>query len=399
MKHSSPRSSAQPEQDARAEQLKSLLDRLDAKDSIDEGRQDRRSARATFRRSGVKITVHHPGGTSTERSVLTRDLSAGGLSFIHGGYLHIDTRCDVTLARYVGGTDNVRGVVQRCEHIAGSWHTVGVKFDRRIFPKLYLDPEFASDVEFDSRNPQSIGGRVLLVDDSELDRRLMAHHLRRTKVELTGVATLAEAVEAIAGQSAENPFRLAIVDLNLSGNESSLTPDQVVRKMVDAAVPRVAACSAESDVSKLRAAREAGAISVLAKPYDNEKLLMSMASWLGNGGVGGDEAIYSSMAGQEDMNALIEEFVAKTKKDAQALHAAIEQDSFEACRSLVVSIRGGGASFGFGVITEVASEAVISLDGSGSVADAAVALQRLIETCGRLSADAKAVDEEPRMAA
>ncbi|MEM1013672.1 MAG: response regulator [Planctomycetota bacterium] len=385
----------------RDQQLQSLLDRLDAKDAVDDGRRDRRSARATFRRSGVRITVHHPGGSSTERSVLTRDLSAGGLSFIHGGYLHIDTRCDVELGRYVGGKDSVRGIVQRCDHIAGHWHTVGVKFDRRIFPKLYLDPEHADSAELDVRNPQSICGRVLLLDDSELDRRLMQHHLRRTRVELTGVATLADAVEAIAGQSADNPFKLAIVDLNLAGEDASLAPGEVVSRIVNAAVPKVAACSAETDAGKLKEARDAGVCGVLNKPYDTERLLTCIATWLGSAGLSIDskEAIFSTMAAQPEMKELISEFVQKARDEADRLRTAAEAEDLATCRAIAVGLRGGGSGFGFAAVSDAASELVTGLDSTMSVSDSAVALQRLQEVCGRLSADAEQsedANEQPR---
>ncbi len=378
--------SNQPQQE-REQQLKSLLDRLDARDAADDGRRDRRSARATFRRSGVRIIVHHPGGSTTERTVLTRDLSAGGLSFIHGGYLHIDTRCDVELDRYVGGKDSVRGQVQRCEHIAGHWHTVGVKFDRRVFPKLYLDPEHAESADLDVRNPQSIVGRVLLLDDSELDRRLMQHHLRRTRVELTGVATLADAVEAIASQSVDNPFKLAIVDLNLAGDEASLAPEEVVSRVLNAAVPKVAACSAESNPVRLQSARQAGACGILAKPYDNERLALvhcylarkcrRVRGWRGSTSIKHVRSTGNAAADQGVR--------AKAGEDADRLRVAAGEEDLATCRAIAMGLRGGGTSFGFDVVSEAASEALTGLDSTMSVADTTVAIQRLQEVCLRIT--------------
>ena len=384
----------------RDKQLSSLLDRLDARDAADDGRLGRRNARATYRRSDVHLVVHHPGGSVTERKVLTRDLSAGGLSFIHGGYLHVGTRCDVTLARYVGGKDTVRGTVQHCEHIAGTWHTVGVKFERRIFPKLYLDPEHAVAVEADARDPATVSGRVLLLDDNELDRRLMQHHLRRTKIELTGVGRLDQACEALANQTSDNPFVLAIVDLNLADDEAEIAPGEVVRRVLSVGVPRVAACTAESDAQRLRVVREAGACGVLSKPYDGERLIGSVATWLGNANPlragtlprDAEEAIYSTMAKQLDMQPLIDDFVRNVKSNLQSFRGAIDADDLAKCRAFCISLRGGGSSFGFASATEAAAEAVTSLDATMSVTEAAVQLQRLQDVCVRLSAEPPPAD-------
>ncbi len=378
------------------EQLQALLDRLDAKDAADNGKSGRRSARITYRRSGVGLLVHHPGGSITERTVLTRDLSAGGLSFIHGGYLHVGTRCDVTLNRYIGGEDTVRGQVQHCDHIAGSWHTVGVKFDRRIFPKLYLDPENANVLEVDARNPQTVSGRVLLLDDNELDRRLMQHHLRRTKIELTGVSKLSEACEALANQSAKNPFVLAIVDLNLAGDEADVPAEEVVRRVLDVAVPRVAACTAESNQETLRRVREAGACGILSKPYDAEKLIASVAGWLANsGGASSDgEKIHSTVSSQAEMRPMVVDFVNNAASLCSDLQSAVTSDNLAKCRALCVSLRGGGTSFGFTPVTEAAAEAVVSLDATMSVAEAAVAIQRLQDICSRLSGDPEGETED-----
>jgi CheY-like chemotaxis protein len=373
----------------RKQQLDALLDKLDARDATSNGRRDRRSMRATYRRGDVRIIVHHPGGSITDRRVLTRDLSAGGLSFLHAGYLHIGTRVDVNLRRHVGGgEDAVRGTAMHCEHIAGTWHAVGVKFDRRIFPKLYLDPESTPGLDLDARQPAGIAGRVLLLDDSELDRRLMAHHLRRTKVELTAVATLVEACAALAGQSHDNPFELAVVDLNLADAEARLEPAEVVRRVVETGVPKVASCTAETDSARIRAVREAGCCGILTKPYDSEQLLASFANWLGMGNSSdGRDTINSSLADQPEMRPLLVEFVEKAQKLGLAMAEAREKNDLERCRSVVLALRGSGGGYGFTVVSEAATDAITNLEASQDVTEAGVALDRLQDICRRLSAE------------
>lgn len=389
----------------RREQLDAILDKLDARDAASDGKTGRRSMRASYRRSDVSISVYHPGGSTTERRVLTRDLSAGGLSFVNSGYLHVGTRCETSLRRFVGGgEDLVRGQVMHCDHIAGTWHTVGVKFDRRIFPKLYLDPGDVEGVNMEGCQPSGISGRVLLLDDNELDRRLVAHHLRRTKIELTGVATLADAAAAVAGQQGDNPFQLAIVDLNLAGEEAELGPAEVVRRLIDVGVPRVAACTAETDTARLRECREAGARGILTKPYDAERLLASVAEWLGVGSSGSTDAITSTLATQADMLPLLQDFVEKAKKLSQAIKQSAEADDLQRVRSLLLGLRGSGGGYGFQPASEAATEAIKSLEATMSLSDSAVQLDRVHDVCGRLTAEADEADasdqsDPPAMAA
>ena len=378
----------------RQRQLALLLDQLDAREAAEDARVGRRNTRASYRRSDVHIVVHHPGGSDTERRVFTRDLSAGGMSFIHGGYLHVGTRVDVGLHRYVGGDDEVSGVVRHCDHIAGSWHAVGVKFEQRVFPKLYLDPEHAATMIGDVRDPSSIVGRVLLLDDSDLDRRLIAHHLRHTRIELVGVGRLDQACEALANQTADRPFGLVIVDLHLADDEATIAPEEVVRRSASMGVARVAVCTAETDPRRLRSVREAGAVGVLTKPLDGAQVVGQIAAWLGEGESGngklscdGEDRIYSELTGQPGMESLVVDFVTSAHRSVNALGRSIEEGSLERCRALCVRLRGTGTSFGFACVTEAASEAVKSLDATMSVDESLVQIQRLQDTCSRLSAD------------
>ncbi|MBC7782707.1 MAG: PilZ domain-containing protein [Burkholderiales bacterium] len=118
-----------------------ILDRLDVQDRSNPARNKRTGQRVVYRKNDVAVRVYHPGGSATSCLVATRNLSSGGASFLYEGFLHRGTRVEIVLLRRVGGHDVARGVVTHCELIARNAHLVGVKFETRIFPKIYLDPE------------------------------------------------------------------------------------------------------------------------------------------------------------------------------------------------------------------------------------------------------------------
>jgi hypothetical protein len=68
------------------------------------------------------------GGT-TQFAVKCRNISRRGVGFLHGGYVHPGTLCEVTIItkRRVGF--RATGKVVRCQHIGDKIHEVGVRLD------------------------------------------------------------------------------------------------------------------------------------------------------------------------------------------------------------------------------------------------------------------------------
>jgi hypothetical protein len=76
----------------------------------------RREPRLRYRvMMGMLVDIIHPGGSRTTFLVRSRNLSRSGTGFLHGNFLHVGTRCNVTLPQLTG---------QRVE--------IGVKFDKPI---------------------------------------------------------------------------------------------------------------------------------------------------------------------------------------------------------------------------------------------------------------------------
>lgn len=110
-----------------------VLTLLRGRDSNASGTELRRSARTAVT---AKIEVHHLEQRVVNRtaSVLTRDISASGMSFLENAFVTTGSEILLSLPRRVEPLF-VRGVVQRCSPIAdGIFHTA-VEFQRVIDQK------------------------------------------------------------------------------------------------------------------------------------------------------------------------------------------------------------------------------------------------------------------------
>jgi len=87
----------------------------------------------------------------TERDIAfivpTRNISRGGMSFLHGQMMHIGQLCAVDLAAKDGTWLSVEGTVVRCRHIRGMIHEIGLKFNGLLNLEDLRDLEEESTIE------------------------------------------------------------------------------------------------------------------------------------------------------------------------------------------------------------------------------------------------------------
>lgn len=114
-------------------QMRDLHTGLDQFRRAEVEREQRESDRFLYRTGDpVQVRMEHPGGSVAVYLVQPRDLSAGGMGFLHGGYLHPGGRCSVTLTDREGKPVAVTGKVARCRMVKGRTHEVGIAFEERI---------------------------------------------------------------------------------------------------------------------------------------------------------------------------------------------------------------------------------------------------------------------------
>ena len=94
--------------------------------------QCQRQLRVTFRtRRDIVVTVFQPDGSSVDFAVVPRNLSAGGMAFIHGQFLYPGSACEVTLAGEEGD-HRVTGRICNVRHLTALVHEISVSFDEPI---------------------------------------------------------------------------------------------------------------------------------------------------------------------------------------------------------------------------------------------------------------------------
>ncbi len=355
-----------------------MLDRLDAAESDNPAKNKRTMPRVQFRKNDISVRIYHPGGSVSSSVVSTRNLSAGGVSFLYHGFLYKNTRVEIIVKRRLGGDDMICGIVTHCALVNRVYHLIGVRFDNKIFPKLYLDPsEWGVLDDSSTVDPTSLTGTVLHLDDQQIDRSLLAHFLKGTKVNLLSAATIDDAVEMMK----EHAVDCVLCDLNLTGETSELA--MMMLRQVGFSGP-IGVISAETSPARLKAIREGGAGAVLTKPYDAQRLISLLSTWL-TAGASGEDAIYSTLANQESMRPLITQYVDRIRVMSGELRKNMIADKHDAVRAICQSIKGTGTGFGFPYLSEVAGDAVKALDDASNTSEILMQLQRLEGACRRVS--------------
>ena len=122
--------------------------------------QSKRRRHARYRypvRAGIAIEVE---GARSKFVVRPREISDGGLSFLHGGFLYPGSACTAILKTIDGEEVLVRGKIARCRVVRGRTHEVALRFDNPIDVKDFVnigqhgvrpadvEPETASAIDY-----------------------------------------------------------------------------------------------------------------------------------------------------------------------------------------------------------------------------------------------------------
>jgi len=89
----------------------------------------------------VALRVMHTGGQNTSHLVRSRNLSVGGMGFIHLNFLYPDTPCHVALQTRHGESVALAGRVTWCRHVSGKSHEIGFRFDQMIEIDEFVPPD------------------------------------------------------------------------------------------------------------------------------------------------------------------------------------------------------------------------------------------------------------------
>jgi CheY-like chemotaxis protein len=396
------------------------------------GRPRQRPTRVPFDRATIAVRITHPGGGCRTAAVYAHDLSTGGLSFLYPGFLHNGTAVSVALRRRTGGEAVAHGYVAWCRHVGGLWHGVGIGFVTPIDPANFIDPadpdgldaeptdvpargtpmtEIKPDPAVVAGGRTGLTGRVLYLDDQELDQALFLHTVRKTRLNVTTVDDAATAVTAVAG----GHFDVVCVDLNL-GHRQPLG-ERVIAELRATGYAGPFLVISDAGEDRLERARSAGAggtveTQFVEKPYAASQLLVALETALARET---DEEpmqsstmtmeppvlppLYSQLAGQDGMAPLLRGFCDRAHAaaaDLDRLLDAAERNDHSGLadgrpavtvRQLCQMLRGAGRGYGYPAVSAAADAALRALeDGMNGLASADAEVRALQTLCRRVEA-------------
>lgn len=125
-------------------ECRQLLDKLDlsqelASEKVKPESNRRADPRYQYRHSDLHLIVEQSNGVISRLTVSPRNISSGGIAFLHGGFLYAGSRCAIQLSGPKIEPVYVSGEIVSCRHIEGLLHEVGVKFVMPIDPGLYIN--------------------------------------------------------------------------------------------------------------------------------------------------------------------------------------------------------------------------------------------------------------------
>lgn len=360
------------------EQLISTLDLTSGSPAIGPSRSH---VRHPYRMADIPMWIEHPDGGRSLFLVYSRNLSRGGISFLHGGYLHTDSDCRIILRDLEMKPIALPGVVRHCRLISGSCHEIGVEFKEEInTAQLLVDVEYIEDDIVrtnENQTPQPLSGTVLIAEHFEPDRLLLEHQLKQLGLKTFAVPTCGTALSILKNET---------VDLVLTG--LSLLLDDGIRLIhrmrAQEYTNPIIVMTPDDRSSTMTAAFNAGADEVIIKPFHAELLHTLLVALLDES----DEPapIRSSIEHQPGMKDLISRYLDQVHQVSRQIRIALAEDDWGKVRTLCCNLKGSGLTYGFHHLTVLAMKAIAAIDIEHASTQTMNALDTLLDYCDRLHA-------------
>jgi CheY-like chemotaxis protein len=303
--------------------------------------------------AGLVLKLYHPGGSVIDYLVRPRNISRHGLGFLHGSYLHVDSRCQVNLRTKSGELLSMSGRVCRCRHVQGRVHEVGMRFDQPVDVSLFADNcvTVAEGDQASSELPK-LRGRLLYVEDVKDEQELLEYHLKRLGVECRVVAHPQEAMR----QLADHDFSLVMTAMELPGM-SGAELAQAIRQA--GYTGPIIATTADATEQVQQQALDGGCTAVLGRPYRFDQLVALLGDHLESADTVPEtgDCMISEYWSDPQMRPMIVKYVGRLEDQMQTLRRWIDQDpTADALRKGVLDLKGTSGGYGFPKISEAADQ-------------------------------------------
>jgi len=343
---------------------------------VDQSR--RMHERIAYHVPGIPLVVTHPDSAVSRFLVCARNISAGGISFLHGGFLYPGSRCELTLPTVWGGQEAVVGQVVSCRHVEKQTHEFGVAFDALIDRRRFITLPGEQALESEPACPSytALSGRALMVDSCVMNIELARHHVRESGVEIIGAETASEGIVEIRSK----PIDVVIVNIDAQTAPS----ESMVLLFRDAGFKGpIIVTTSNPESSRAKGALATGVIEVLTMPLGQAPLIRVLTESLsGSGGdLGPIPCLLKNEAGAAE---LVENYLEYVETLVATLVDGIESENLEEILKVCHSLSQSAGGYGYPPLESVAKAAMTALQDSMSVSESLGELQRLRCACSRL---------------
>ena len=353
------------------------------RNKLDQGKNKAASkrvfARWQFTENSAPVRIIHPAGNEVVVRMACRNLSNGGIGLLHRSYLHLGTRCIVTLHHPSDGDFEIPGEVVRCIHVKGMIHEIGIKFDEEIEVREFMKPNPLQEISaIESIDPSTLIGTILLVEDSEMDTRLVKHFLRDTQLRVKHAKTIAEAEKA-----ARSGVGLILCDIHL-GNENG---GDLVKKLHESgsATPPIVMTSADTSETTNRLVLHPGVKGFLAKPFSQENLIRAVAEFFREPV---EEENEGSQSGATIDRQIYDALMPELAKAADKLGEAAASGDSAAVLSLLMQLKGVAPLLGLSDLAMLLETLASQLSMSPDIEAVRELIAEVVENCKKTAAGA-----------
>ncbi len=360
-----------------SDQLDQLVEELQrpTERATDSKRENRRWSAGAVR---MVVTTTDASGQVTRQLGAMRNLSSSGAAVIIGTFVYPGTECILSVKNLVGEVRHLSGRVEWCRHVRSRVHDVGISFKEVIHPREFI--EFGDGNVFDTEyvDLKQLKGRVLVIEESRADQKLIAHYFRDSELEVD----YAQDGEGGLMMLGEHPDMVFVCDTlrDMSG------VDVISNARRNGYGGPIVMLTADSRSDARESAIEAGANELLVKPFAPELIHQAAAEYLLRQATRDSEIgrIESTVDPEIISTSLVCEYIDGLVESSEELADAIEKNEIDRLRELLQRIKSSSGSYGLEPISMIASKAIEQIEETKSIEQSMMEVQRLIGACQRV---------------